>query len=70
MKTFICYDNTSLYILGFIRNDYSKKEDITFSFENSTIKETELEPPANYEKYRVLLSDGEIVGFEEGIINE
>lgn len=67
MKTFICYDNTNLYILGFVRNDYSKKEDITFNFENSTIKETELEPPANYSKYRVVLSDGEIVGFEEGI---
>ena len=65
MKTFICYDNDSLLILAFIRNDYSKLEDIQFDFENSTIIETELEPPVNYSSKKVVIENGEVVGFTE-----
>lgn len=66
MKTFICYDNNTYYILAFIRNDYSKIEDIEFNIKNSSIIETELEPPVNYSRNKVVIENGILTGFVEG----
>lgn len=66
MKSYIWYDN-NLKILGFISNSYSTLEDVRdcFNFENSQIIETNKEVPQNYENYKLVIADGEVVGFEE-----
>jgi len=68
MNTFIAYDKNTYQILGFIRNSYTTIEEtkeVFKNFENYDVKQTALEIPNNFSKYKVVLKDGELIGFEE-----
>ena len=68
-KTFICYNLEHLNILAFIRNDYSTIFDaaeVFKNFENYGIIETDIEPPEEYTKYKIILDENEVfIGFEK-----
>lgn len=67
MKTFIAYDKDTFKILGFIRNDYSKLEDVDEvfqNFENYEIVETDVEMPENFYNLKVIIRENKMLGFE------
>lgn len=68
MNTFIAYDKDTYQILGFISNNYTTIEEtseVFQNFENYEVKKIEFEIPNNFSKYKVVLKDGELIGFEE-----
>lgn len=68
MNTFICYNKDNFKILGFIKNDYTKIDELTevfSSFNNYKIAVLEEgEVPRNFENYKVIVENEKVIGFE------
>lgn len=73
MNTYIAYDKDTKQVLGFITNDYTTIEEaaeVFQNFENYEIAKIEIELPQDFSDYKVIIENGQVVGFETIIREE
>ena len=67
MNTYIAYDRDTKQVLGFITNDYTTLEEtseVFKNFENYEVTKTNIELPQNFEDFKVIIKNGQVIGFE------